>query len=48
MLNFFLNRVVNMWNMVGDDIICSRTVQMFVNKLRNVDFTSFFKGHTYK
>ena len=37
-----------MWNLLGDDIICSRNVQKFVNKLRNVDFTSFFKGHTYK
>ena len=45
---FFVNRVVNMWNMLSDDIICNRNVQIFVNKLRNVDFTSFFKGHTYK
>ena len=37
-----------MWNLLGDDINCSRNVQMFVNKLRNVDFTSFLKGHTYK
>ena len=37
-----------MWNMLGDDIICSRNVQIFVNKLRNVYFTSFFNGHTYK
>ena len=45
---FFVNRIVTMWNLLGDDIICSRNVQMLVNKLRNVDFTSFFKGHTYK
>ena len=45
---FFVNRVVNMWNLLGDDIICSRNVQMLANKLRNVNFTSFFKEHAYK
>ena len=40
---FFGNRGVNMWNLLGNDIICSRNMQMFVNKLRNVDFTSFFR-----
>ena len=37
-----------MWNLLGDDIIGSPNVQIFFNKLRNVDFTNFFEGHTYK
>jgi hypothetical protein len=45
---FFCNRVVNVWNSLNDDIVCSRTVNQFVHKLYDCDLSSFLKGHVLR
>jgi hypothetical protein len=45
---FFTCRVINMWNSLTNDIVCSRNLKIFVNMLHNVDLTNFLKGHACK
>ena len=41
---FYVNRVVNVWNCLNDNVVCSRTLHEFVHKLDSVNLSSFLKG----
>ena len=45
-LNFFSNRVVNVWNSLPSDIVEARSIRAFVVKLRSHDLSQFCRmGH---
>jgi hypothetical protein len=45
---FFCNRVINMWNLLPNNIVCSNNVSTFVHRLNLFDFTPFLKGRVLK
>ena len=38
---FYVKRVVNVWNCLNDNVVCSRTLHEFVHKLNSVNLSSF-------
>ena len=45
---FYVNRVVNVWNCLNDNVVCSRTLHEFVHKLDSVNLSSFLKGRAHR
>ena len=45
---FYVNRVVNLWNCLNDNVVCSRTLHEFVHKLDSVNLSSFLKGRAHR
>ena len=43
----FTFRVINMWNFLSNDIVCSNTVKQFVYKLKRFDLSSFIRGRAF-
>ena len=44
---FYANRVVNVWNCLNDNVVCSHTLHEFVLKLDRVNLSSFLKGRAH-
>ena len=45
---FYVNRVVNVWNCLNDNVIYSRTLHEFVHKWDSVNLSSFLKGRAHR
>ena len=45
---FYVNRVVNVWNCLNDNVVCSCTLHEFVHKLDSVNLSSFLKGRAHR
>ena len=45
---FYVNRVVNVWNCLNYNVVCSRTLHEFVHKLDSVDLSSSLKGRAHR
>ena len=45
---FYVNRVVNVWNCLNENVVCSRTLHEFVHKLDSVNLYSFLKGRVHR
>ena len=43
---FFALRVIDIWNSLSDDFICSTNVKQFIYKLEATDLSHFLKGHS--
>ena len=41
---FYVNRVVNLWNCLNDNVVSSCTLHEFVHKLDGLNLSSFLKG----
>ena len=41
---FFASRVINIWNCLPNEIVCSNTVQSFRTNIRKYDLTNYISG----
>ena len=42
--NFFVNRVVNVWNCLPENVVTANTLRIFVDRLKHVNLHNFVKG----
>ena len=45
---FYCDRVVNAWNSLSSNIVCSGTVHEFMRKLSVIDLSTFLKGRAVR
>ena len=43
-LNFFSNRIVNIWNSLSPELVNSKSMDIFTAKLKTLDISVFCKG----
>ena len=46
--NFFSNRVVELWNALPDDVVCSTSLAIFKHNISKVNFNHACCGRTLK